>query len=114
MALNEKIILNGAAEGQGQIIQPQISITSDIWTARNNNPFISLTAHFLSADFQHQHYVLNAQFIPGQHDGQRIAAVLRGCLQSWDVCIDRVHVMMRDNAGNMRVSGRELGVSSQP
>lgn len=57
---------------------------------------------------------MNAEYIPGTHDGQTIASVLTACLASWNIPVNRIHVLVRDNAGNMRVSGGVMGINSEP
>ena len=47
-----------------------ISLTTDIWTASTNNaPFLSLTDHWLSNDFEQCRAVLRVVPFPGTHTG---------------------------------------------
>lgn len=41
------------------------SASSDIWTARSNSTFISLTIHYVTEDFFMQNWVLEVEELPG-------------------------------------------------
>ena len=71
-----------------------ISFTSDIWSCTvKKMSFISLTGHFLDADFKHQHFCLAGQHFPGTHSGVEIGGILRTLL-------------LRDGASNYSVGAR--------
>jgi hypothetical protein len=51
----------------------KISFTSDIWTSPTQEPFMSVTAHFVDQDWRLQSYVIAFRYIPGSHTGRNIA-----------------------------------------
>ncbi|KAJ8882135.1 hypothetical protein PR048_018623 [Dryococelus australis] len=42
------------------------SVTSDIWTSKSGNNFISVTVHFIDADWQFQHLLLEVWLFSGE------------------------------------------------
>ena len=61
-----------------------LAITSDIWTSCANDAYISLTAHFISADWQMVSCVLATSPFPEQHTGVNIAEKLKQIVISYD------------------------------
>lgn len=80
-----------------------ISFTTDIWTSSvNNESFISLTAHYISCDtFQREIYTLRVKHFPVSHTGCNIADIINNIIEEWNIRIDQIHVIVRDNAANM-------------
>lgn len=80
-----------------------ISFTTDIWTSSvNNESFISLTAHYISCDtFQKEIYALRVKHFPVNHTGVNIADILNDTMEEWNITIDQIHAIIRDNAANM-------------
>ena len=58
-------------------------ITSDIWNSNQNDPFISLTAHFLDSKFVFHSDCLNVSHFPEAHSGEKIADEIHSCLKKW-------------------------------
>ena len=57
--------------------QSSLSLTTDMWTSRSGDGYISLTTHYITADFEMKHSNLTASHLPGTHDHTNIAAALR-------------------------------------
>lgn len=90
-----------------------ISLTTDIWTANTNNaPFLSLTGHWLSNDFEQCRAVLRVIPFPGSHTGQRISEQLHHVLDDYNIA-NKVFLVLRDSAANMVAGIRECGLESQ-
>ncbi|KAJ8867100.1 hypothetical protein PR048_032962 [Dryococelus australis] len=51
---------------------PCLSLTSDLWTSRANDSYISLTCHYLDECFNMTSYVLGNSNFPGEHTGASI------------------------------------------
>lgn len=60
-----------------------LGITTDSWTSRANNRYVSYTAHFLSEEFQPKNYCLNVVNMDDSHTAQHLANSLSHCLSSW-------------------------------
>lgn len=52
------------------------SFTSDMWTSRANDSFLSLTVHYIDEQFLLRHFILNCEPFEGSHDADSIVKVL--------------------------------------
>ncbi|KAI2666682.1 Zinc finger BED domain-containing protein 4 [Labeo rohita] len=81
-----------------------ISFTTDIWSC-DSTPL----------SCQHTgwtHAVLQANEFRSSHTGKSIAESIEGMLVKWNISKSRVHVILHDNASNMKKAMDEMGVSS--
>ncbi|KAJ8353287.1 hypothetical protein SKAU_G00208540 [Synaphobranchus kaupii] len=80
-----------------------LSFTTDIWSS-DVSPvsLLSLTAHWLDESYVPQSAMLNATNFRGSHTGDAIAATLMEMFTKWQIPLHKVHVILRDNASNMR------------
>ena len=62
---------------------------------------MSLTAHWLTHQFERKSAILHAQPFDGSHTGEAICQTILKMLQSWHLSKDKVHLVIRDNAANM-------------
>ena len=85
-----------------------LAITSDIWTSCANDAYISLTAHFISADWQMVSCVLATSPFPEQHTGVNIAEKLKQIVISYDIDMKRVRALVHDQGSNMELSAAVL------
>ena len=62
-----------------------ISLTSDCWTSRVNQSYISVTAHFLKvkSDWQFEHFMLESKELPGT--AKHLAEAIKECLGEWEI-----------------------------
>ncbi|KAI2648014.1 Zinc finger BED domain-containing protein 4 [Labeo rohita] len=90
-----------------------VSFTTDIWSS-DHCPLslLSLTAHWIDADFTLQRAVLHAREFRGSHTANAITNAMEEMLRDWKVDKKKVHVVQRDNAANMRKGLDQLGVPS--
>ena len=56
--------------------------------------------------------MLNAKNFRGSHTSDAIAATLKEMLDKWQIPLDKVHVILRDNASNMRKAMDNMKVRS--
>ncbi len=95
----------------------QSAFTTDIWSC-DVTPLslLSLTAHWVDtltpSSFTLQSAVLQANEFRGSHTGKSIAESIEGMLVKWNISKSCVHVILRDNASNMKKAMDEMGVSS--
>ena len=56
-----------------------ISLTSDCWTSRVNQSYISITEYFLKlkSDWQFEHFVLESRELLGSHTAEYLAEALK-------------------------------------
>lgn len=95
------------------LLANKISLTTDIWTSTTaHTPFISVTAQWLNKDFECQSAVLRVKHFPGSHSALNISEQLVCCLDSFSIPLQKIHVVLRDNAANMIGGLRESGLKS--
>lgn len=86
-----------------------LAFTSDIWTSRANESYISLTCHFLDTLFKLTRYNLSTSHFPGAHTATRIASILEGLVAEWDIPVNNFPVyVVTDNARNIRAAMHAL------
>lgn len=86
-----------------------LSFTSDMWTSRANESYISLTCHFLDSQFKLTRYNLSTCHFPGKHTSARIASILDKLVTDWDIPKDVCpFYVVTDNARNIRAATHAL------
>ncbi|XP_039544447.1 E3 SUMO-protein ligase ZBED1-like isoform X2 [Pimephales promelas] len=75
--------------------------TTDLWTSRTSEPYLSLTAHFIDETWQLQSYCLQTSYFPDDHTGDIIAQGLKDALASWSLPEDRMVCMTTDSGANV-------------
>ncbi|XP_035992599.1 zinc finger BED domain-containing protein 4 [Fundulus heteroclitus] len=90
-----------------------LSFTTDIWScAHRPLSLLSLTAHWIGPDLNPKRAVLHAREFRGSHTANAITAAMEHMLLAWKIDKKRVHVVLRDNAANMKKAMDQLGVPS--
>ena len=82
------------------------SITTDLWTARSRNGYISVTYSFIDSDFNLCEAILVVKYIPYPHTSDNICSVLRKIISDWNLT-GKVFTMTTNNGSNM-VQARRL------
>lgn len=75
--------------------------TTDLWSSRTTEPYISLTVHFVDEGFQLRSRCLQTAFFPNDHTGENIAMGMREALAAWGLDEKRLVTITTDNAANM-------------
>ena len=91
-----------------------ISFTTDIWTNNSNHSFISLTAHCINPKFERNVYIIRFAPFSGPHAGSRIAKILDTVIEEFNIPAHKIHMFVRDNAGNMAKGITDTGYSALP
>jgi hypothetical protein len=60
-----------------------LAITTDGWTSKANNSYISYTAHFLNEQFEPRNYCLNIENVDDSHTAQNLANSLSQSILAW-------------------------------
>lgn len=85
-----------------------LSITTDAWTSRSNQSYISYTAHFLTQDFSMKNYCLKVEHSDERHTAVNLAKSLSNCIAEWTTQAQREAmlktVVVSDNAANMQAA----------
>jgi zinc finger BED domain-containing protein 1 (E3 SUMO-protein ligase ZBED1) len=77
------------------------AITTDLWTSEAQMPFIGLTLHWLSSDFDAYNPTLAIAAFPYPHAAEDITNIITTILDKWNIA-DRVIAATTDGAGNMK------------
>lgn len=80
--------------------------TTDLWSSRTTEPYISLTVHFIDNDFNLKVKCLQTAFMPEDHTGQNIADVLRESLAQWRLNESKLVCITTDNAANVNLASQ--------
>lgn len=86
------------------------SITTDIWTFPSKYSFMSITAHWISEDFQRKLAVLRCILYNTAHSASNLSSALQNVCSDWGVT--NVHVIVRDNASNIVLGAKNAGYQS--
>ena len=83
---------------------------TDAWSASAGVCF--LTAHWLTELFDKRSSVLHVQPLQESHTGEYLGVIYKRMLDHWEISIDKVHLVLRDNAANMVKAMREVSLPS--
>ncbi|KAL7857228.1 hypothetical protein SRHO_G00161270 [Serrasalmus rhombeus] len=75
--------------------------TTDLWSSRTMQPYISLTVHFINHTWALRSVCLQTAYFPEDHKGEVIAQGIKDTLSSWNLAEDRLSCMTTDSATNM-------------
>ncbi|XP_073689131.1 E3 SUMO-protein ligase ZBED1-like [Garra rufa] len=77
------------------------SATTDLWSSRSMEPYLSLTVHFISDDWVLHSHCLQTSFFPDDHTGELLAAGLQEVLDSWGLSEHRLVAITTDSGANI-------------
>lgn len=81
---------------------PAVAITTDGWTSRSTESYVTITAHIIDEYFQAQSYVLQTRKLSVSHTAENLAAVLNTALIEWHLVKDgKKPFISTDNAANI-------------
>ena len=73
-----------------------------MWTSRPGDGYISLTTHYMTAEFDLMHHNLTTYPLPGTHDHTNIAYALRKLADEWVIDLEsQVSCFTTDNGSNI-------------
>jgi hypothetical protein len=78
-----------------------VSITTDMWTARNGQGYIGVTCSYIDMKFNLNEITLTVNYVRYPHTVQHIAESLEGIFEEWKLR-DKVFTITTDNAANMK------------
>ena len=90
------------------------SLTSDVWSSRTSEAYISLMVHYLTEDFEMKVVTLRcAPFSIVRHTDSEIASISKDSLKDANLSLSKMVVYVTDNASNAVKSARDLSVNHQ-
>lgn len=75
--------------------------TTDLWSSRTTEPYLSLTVHFINYDFELKSHCLQTVYFPADHTGENIAHGLRESLSNWGLKEEDQTCITTDNGSNV-------------
>ena len=92
-----------------------MALTTDGWTSRATESYITITAHFINDNWEMKNYVLQTRPMHESHTGANIAEVIKEAVQEWNIpqendCIP----LVSDNASNMDNAASIVGALLTP
>ena len=89
--------------------QQHVSLTTDMWTSRAGNGYISLICHCVSSEFEMHHSTLLTRHLPGVHDHVHIAEAdlvhLECSPEKWRILEDICNVLKPFKVATEYLSG---------
>ena len=86
---------------------PYVAVTSDIWTSRVTQAYITLTVHFITDSWKMDSMVLQTQEMPERHTGVNIHAQLSTASEKLKIK-EKVVALVRDNVSIMVAASQLL------
>ena len=94
-----------------ELVQAQqyVSCTTDIWSSPVHDSLLSLTAHFITKEFERKQVCLQAVKFNDSHTGSNIASMINSCIQAWKLT-EKLTCIIRDNAANYVAGLRDADI----
>ena len=75
-------------------------MTCDAWTSIATESYVTVTAHFITDEWQLASHVLQKRAVNESHTGANIAELLKNVAEEWQITKKDL-VLVTDNASNM-------------
>ena len=76
------------------------SLSTDLWTSRAAEGYLTLTCHYITCEWQLRSIVLETTNVSVRHTSENLASVLLGITNEWKIS-DKVTCVITDNASNI-------------
>lgn len=86
----------------------KVALTCDAWTLTAVDSYVTVTAHYLTEDWQLLSHVLQTRTVHKGHTGTNIADLLQNAAQEWGIA-DKNLVVVTNDASNMSVAIQLVG-----
>ena len=88
-----------------------VSLTTDMWTAKNRQGFLGVTCSFLDRNFVMHEIILTVEYVRYPHTAENISDTLLALLDEWELR-EKVHIITTDNGSNMKKAINDLSTIS--
>lgn len=85
------------------------SATTDMWSSSNMTPYMSLTIHYITADWTLQSKCLETRYVPDNHTADTLGENLKCALADWGLDEHKLVCITTDNGANIVAAIRNLG-----
>ncbi len=91
-----------------------VVLTTDGWTSRGTESYVTITAHFITADWEMRSPVLQTRPLYESHTGTHLAQVLTQAVEEWKINRPSTNIpVTTDNAKNQINAVNEAGLGPQ-
>lgn len=87
----------------------RISLTTDGWSSISQDPYMSLTAHYINQDWELVTRCLKTEYHPESHTAENVADFIKDSLGEYGLRYGNVVTVTTDNAANMIAAVRNTG-----
>jgi hypothetical protein len=87
-----------------------ISLTMDLWTARNRQGYLGVTCSYLNKSFKLCEFTLDIAYIRYPHTANHIRETLENILSDWDIR-EKIFTITTDNASNMKKCVKDMEIN---
>ncbi|XP_059916026.1 E3 SUMO-protein ligase ZBED1-like [Gadus macrocephalus] len=95
-------------------VAPSVALTTDGWTSRGTVSYVTITAHFITADWEMRSPVLQTRPLYESHTGSHLAQVLTQAVEAWKIKSPTTNIpVTTDNAKNQINAVNEAGLGPQ-
>lgn len=81
---------------------PHFSATTDIWSSRTMEPYLSLTVHFINDDWVLRSHCLQTSYFPDDYTSELLALGLQESLDFWELSEEKLVAITTDNGANIK------------
>ncbi|KAM3874432.1 E3 SUMO-protein ligase ZBED1-like [Diretmus argenteus] len=93
---------------------PFVALTTDGWTSRAAESYVTVTAHYITAEWEMRSPVLQTRPLYESHTGTNLAQVLTGAVAEWELMRPNSNIpVTTDNAKNQVNAVIEAGLGPQ-
>ncbi|KAF0705456.1 Uncharacterized protein FWK35_00037425, partial [Aphis craccivora] len=78
-----------------------IALTTDCWTSRSNESYISITAHGITNEWKIVNYIITTELMDERHTSINLKEKLLDIISDWDI-YNKVVCIVHDNAINIK------------
>uniref|UniRef100_A0A3B1JDP8 BED-type domain-containing protein n=1 Tax=Astyanax mexicanus TaxID=7994 RepID=A0A3B1JDP8_ASTMX len=90
-----------------------VVLTTDMWTSRTTEGYLTVTSHIVNEHWQMQAFVLETCAFPGQHTADNICSQLTRIVEEWGIK-GKIVAVVTDNGANMVAAVRKAGWAHYP
>ena len=103
-----------AKEIKRELLQiSHVALTSDLWTSRTMESYLTITCHFVTSTWELKSLVLETFGFKKDHTTENIVASFQKIAQEWGIS-QKVVVIVADNAANVVANVRHTGWTHVP
>ncbi|XP_060760348.1 zinc finger BED domain-containing protein 4-like [Neoarius graeffei] len=88
-------------------------LTTDMWTSRATEAYLTVTCHIIDENWQMQAYVLETSSFSGKHSADNICSELKRITDEWGITT-RIQAVVTDNAVNVVAAVHRAGWAHYP